>query len=74
MEMREKTYLKWYNKIGYGSGDIAGNVIYALLSAFVMIFLTDTVGMNAGIIGSLIAASKLLDGVSDIFLLDCKIK
>ena len=67
MERREKTYLKWYNKIGYGSGDIAGNVIYALLSAFVMIFLTDTVGMNAGIIGSLIAASKLLDGVSDIF-------
>ena len=67
MEMREKTYLKWYNRIGYGSGDIAGNVIYALLSAFVMIFLTDTVGMNAGIIGSLIAASKLLDGVSDIF-------
>ena len=59
--------MKWYNKIGYGSGDIAGNVIYALLSAFVMIFLTDTVGMNAGIIGSLIAASKLLDGVSDIF-------
>ena len=42
-------------------------MIYALLSAFVMIFLTDTVGMNAGIIGSLIAASKLLDGVSDIF-------
>lgn len=67
MEMREKAYLKWYNKIGYGSGDIAGNVIYALLSAFVMIFLTDTVRMNAGIIGSLIAASKLLDGVSDIF-------
>ena len=45
--MKEKTYLKWYNKVGYGSGDIAGNVVYALLSAFVMIFLTDTVGMNA---------------------------
>ena len=22
--MEEKKYLKWYNKIGYGSGDIAG--------------------------------------------------
>ena len=65
--MNEKTYLKWYNKIGYGSGDIAGNVVYALLSAFVMIFLTDTVGMNAGIVGTLIAVSKLFDGVSDIF-------
>ena len=65
--MEEKTYLKWYNKIGYGSGDIGGNVVYALLSAFVMIFLTDTVGMNAGIVGTLIAVSKLFDGVSDIF-------
>ena len=64
--MKEKTYLKWYNKVGYGSGDIAGNVVYALLSAFVMIFLTDTVGMNAGIVGTLIAVSKLFDGVSDI--------
>ena len=64
---KEKTYLKWYNKIGYGSGDIAGNVVYALLSAFVMIFLTDTVGMNAGVVGTLITISKLFDGVSDIF-------
>ena len=59
--------MKWYNKIGYGSGDIAGNVVYALLSAFVMIFLTDTVGMNAGVVGTLIAVSKLFDGLSDIF-------
>ncbi len=65
--MGEKTYLKWYNKVGYGSGDIAGNVVYALLSAFVMIFLTDTVGLNAGIVGTLIAVSKLFDGISDIF-------
>ena len=27
--MEEKKYLKWYNKVGYGSGDIAGNVVYA---------------------------------------------
>ena len=65
--MNEKKYLTWVNKIGYGSGDIAGNVVYALLSAFVMIFLTDTVGLNAGIVGTLIAVSKLFDGVSDIF-------
>jgi len=65
--MTEKKYLKWYNKVGYGSGDIAGNVVYAFLSSFVMIFLTNTVGMSAGIVGSLIAASKLFDGITDIF-------
>lgn len=32
-----------------------------------MIFLTDTVGLNAGIVGTLIAVSKFFDGVSDVF-------
>ena len=65
--MEEKTYLKWYNKVGYGTGDIAGNVVYAFLSSFVMIYLTNTVGLNSGIVGTLIAVSKLFDGVTDIF-------
>lgn len=65
--MEEKGYLKWYNKVGYGSGDIAGNVVYAFLSSFVMIYLTNTVGLNPGIVGTLIAASKFFDGVTDIF-------
>ena len=63
----EKKYLKWYQKIGYGSGDIAGNVVYALLTAFVMFYLTDTVGLSMGIIGTLIALSKVFDGVTDFF-------
>lgn len=65
--MNEKKYLKWYNKVGYGSGDIAGNVVYAFLSSFVMIYLTNTVGLNPGIIGTLIAVSKLFDGITDVF-------
>jgi len=65
--MQEKRYLKWYHKVGYGSGDIAGNVVYAFLSSFVMIYLTDTAGLNAGIVGTLMMFSKLFDGVTDIF-------
>lgn len=65
--MDEKRYLKWYNKVGYGSGDVAGNVVYALLSSFVMIYLTDTVGLNSGVVGTLMMFSKLFDGVTDIF-------
>lgn len=66
MNMNEKTYLKWYNKIGYGSGDIAGNVVYAFLSTFMMFYLTDTVGMDVGIVGTLMALSKLFDGFTDL--------
>ena len=65
--MEEKKYLKWYNKIGYGSGDIAGNVVYAFLTSFIMVYLTDTIGLASGIVGTLIAVSKLFDGFTDIF-------
>ena len=62
----KKKYLKWYNKVGYGSGDVAGNVVYVLLSAFVMIYLTDTAGLNAGVVGTLMMVSRLFDGFSDV--------
>ena len=65
--MDEKRYLNWVNKIGYGSGDIAGNVVWAFLTFFVMIYLTDTVGLNPGIVGTLMALSKIFDGVTDLF-------
>ena len=65
--MTEKKYLKWYNMVGYGAGDIAGNVVYAFLTSFVMIYLTNTIQLNAGIVGTLIAVSKLFDGITDVF-------
>ena len=65
--MQEKRYLKWYHKVGYGAGDIAGNCVYALLTAFMMIYLTDTIGLSMGIVSTLIATSKIFDGVSDFF-------
>ena len=65
--MSEKRYLKWYQQVAYGSGDMAGNCGYALISSFVMLYLTNAVGLNSAIIGTLMMVSKLLDGVSDIF-------
>ena len=41
-------------------------VVYVLLSAFVMIYLTDTAGLNAGVVGTLMMVSRLFDGFSDI--------
>lgn len=65
--MEDRKYLKWYNKVGYGAGDIAGNCVYALLTSFMMIYLTDSVGLSMGIVGTLIAISKIFDGISDFF-------
>ena len=63
----DKRYLKWYHKLAYGSGDLACNLGYGLIGSFIMIYLTNTVGLNSAVIGMLMMASKFLDGVTDIF-------
>lgn len=62
----EKKYLKWYQKLAYGAGDLASNCSYGLVSSFVLLYLTGTLGLNSAIIGSLMLASKILDGISDV--------
>lgn len=63
----EKKYLSPGKKIAYGSGDFGSNFFYMLVSSFVLIYITNTIGMNPGIVGTLIMVSKLLDGITDVF-------
>ena len=41
--MREKKYLKWYQKLAYGAGDLASNCSYGLVSSFLLLYLSDTI-------------------------------
>lgn len=66
MKEKETKYLKWYQKVAYGSGDLASNTSYGLVSSFVLLYLSDTMGLSTGIIGTLMLLSKFLDGISDV--------
>lgn len=55
-------------KIAYGGGDLASNLILVLTSTFVTFFYTDALGLNAGIIGTIMLLSCVFDGFSDIFM------
>ena len=65
--MNEKKYLKWYQKVAYGAGDLASNCSYGLVSSFLLLYLSDVLGLKTGIVGTLMLVSKLFDGVTDIF-------
>ena len=64
--MNDKRYLKFGNKMAYGVGDMATNFCYGVISGFMLIYLTDTVGLNAGIVGTLMIISRVLDGFTDV--------
>lgn len=55
-------------KVAYGGGDLASNLVLVLTSTFVTFFYTDALGLNAAIIGTIMMCSRVFDGFTDIFM------
>lgn len=55
-------------KISYGGGDLASNIILVLSSTYVSFFYTDALGLNPAIIGSIIMFSRFADGFTDVLM------
>lgn len=60
--------LSLIRKLGYGIGDTGSNFCWSFVAAFIMIYCTNTLGIGAGVIGTLMMVSKLLDGITDVFM------
>lgn len=52
-------------KIGYGIGDMGFNFYWANISAFLLIFYTDVMGLSAAAVGTMILITKIIDAFTD---------
>lgn len=52
-------------KMGYGVGEIASNLIWQTLMFFLPIFYTDTFGIPAAAVGTMLLIVRIFDGVND---------
>lgn len=52
-------------KIGYGLGDMGFNFYWANISAFLLIFYTDTMGLPVAAVGTMILITKIIDAFTD---------
>lgn len=55
-------------KIAYGMGDVACNVVYALTSGLLVYFYTNVIGVPAGVVGTILLLSRIFDGISDLLI------
>ena len=55
-------------KICYGLGDSACNVVYGLCSTLLTFFYTDYVGVDIALVGIIFLITRFFDGVSDIIM------
>lgn len=60
--------LGWNERIGYGAGQLGMNAINAVLGSFLIIYFTNAALLDAGIIATIIAVSKVFDGISDLIM------
>ena len=54
------------DKVGYMFGDLANDFTFILSSSFMLKFYTDVMGISAGVVGTLMMASRFLDAVTDV--------
>jgi GPH family glycoside/pentoside/hexuronide:cation symporter len=54
-------------QLAYSAIEIGANPIYTIVLSFLTFFYTDVLGINAGIVGTIILVSKIFDGISDIW-------
>ena len=55
-------------KLAYGCGDLASNLVMVLTGTYISFFYTDALGLNVGIVGTLILISRFFDGFTDIIM------
>lgn len=67
----ENRSLHLKERIGYGIGDFANNMMFTPVNSFFTYFLTNVAGIGAGVVGTILLLSRLLDGISDLIVGAC---
>ncbi len=52
-------------KIGYGIGDLGGNLFFTMTGFYLLFYLTDVVGLAAGLAGTALMIGKVWDAITD---------
>lgn len=60
--------LSFLERFAYGLGDYSGNLVYSAISAFLLVYYVSVLGVNAEVAASIMAISKIFDGVSDLIM------
>jgi GPH family glycoside/pentoside/hexuronide:cation symporter len=52
-------------KLGYGVCDLGGSLLFMVLAFWLLIYLTDTVGIAAGLAGTVVMIGRIWDAIND---------
>jgi GPH family glycoside/pentoside/hexuronide:cation symporter len=65
MGSMEQSTLTVRQKLGFGVGDIGGNLFFTVIAFWLPVYLTDTVGLLAGLMGTALLVGRIWDAAID---------
>lgn len=66
--MAETTFTLWRQRLGYGIADLSCNLVWQMISLYLMFFYTDVMGLPAYYVGLMFLVTRLVDGVADVLM------
>lgn len=61
----------WRQRIGYGASDLACNLIWQMISLYLLYFYTDVMGLSAVAISFMFVVTRVIDGITDLLVGYC---
>lgn len=61
-----KNKIPFYEKLAFAVGDGGCNFVWTTIGSFLTLYYTDSVGISAAVIGTIMLLSRILDGFSDL--------
>ena len=55
-------------RVAFGLGNFANAFLFIIIMAFLTFYYTDVIGLNAGVIGTIMLVSRVFDGVTDLIM------
>lgn len=67
-QLKRKGFMKWRQRIGYGVSDLACNLIWQMISLYLLYFYTDIMHLNAASISLMFVVTRFVDGATDLLV------
>ena len=65
---KRKGLMKWQQRLGYGVSDLACNLIWQMISLYLLYFYTDIMHLNAAAISLMFVVTRFVDGITDLLV------
>ena len=67
-EMSSEKRFLYRQRFGYGMGDFACNLIWQVISLYLLYFYTDVMKLNAAAIATMFVVCRVIDGITDVLV------